>query len=75
VAVLRRVWDLVPVVGEIPMPFIVHFDFVDDRDRPVLTSTRRISARDRYDISVPGGRVDGRLAAAMAVALDALQDR
>ena len=75
VAVLRRAWNLVPVVGEIPMPFLFHFDFVDDRDRPVLTSTRRISARDRYDITVPGGLVDGRLAAAMAVALDALQDR
>ena len=72
---LRRVWDLVPVVGEIPMPFIYHFDFVDAGDRPVLTSTRRFSARDRYDVTVPGGLVDGRLAAAMAVALDALQDR
>jgi hypothetical protein len=75
VAVLRRVWDLVPVVGEIPIPFIVHFDFVDAAERPILTSTQRISARDRYDVTVPGGRVDGRLAAAMAVALDALQDR
>jgi uncharacterized protein YxjI len=75
VAVLRRVWDLVPVVGEIPAPFVFHFDFLDPSDRLVLSSTRRVSARDRYDITVPGGRVDGRLAAAMAVALDALQDR
>jgi hypothetical protein len=74
-AVLRRVWDLVPVVGVLPLPLPVHFDFVGDEDQAVLSSTRRISARDRYDVTVPGGLVDGRLAAAMAVALDALQDR
>ena len=75
VAVVRRVWDLVPVVGSIPVPFIVHVDFVDAAGALVLTSTRQVSVRDRYDITVPGGRVDGRLAAAMAVALDALQSR
>jgi hypothetical protein len=31
--------------------------------------------RDRYDVRVPEARVDGRVAAAMAVALDALQSR
>ena len=75
VAVARRLWNLAPVVGEIPAPFVVHFDFVEADDRVVLSSTRRVSARDRYDVTVPGGRVDGRLAAAMAVALDALQGR
>jgi hypothetical protein len=65
----------VPVVGVVPMPFVYHFDFVDALDRTILTSTRRVSARDRYDVAVPGGQIDGRLAAAMAVALDALQDR
>ena len=66
VAVLRRIGDL---------PLVVHFDFVDEDGRTVLTSQRRVSARDRYDIAVPGALVDGRLAAAMAVALDALQSR
>ena len=75
VAVLRRVWGLVPVVGEIPVPFVFHFDFVDPAGQVVLSSVRRRSVRDRYDVTVPGARVDGRLAAAMAVALDALQDR
>jgi uncharacterized protein YxjI len=75
VAVLRRVWDLLPVVGEIPVPFVFHFDFVDTDGQLVLSSQKRFSARDRYEVTVPGARVDGRLAAAMAVALDALQDR
>lgn len=75
VAVARRAWNLVPVLGDLPAPFVVHFDFVDDGGRVVLTSTRTVSARDRYEVTVPGGHVDGRLAAAMAVALDALQGR
>jgi len=41
----------------------------------VLTSQRRRTLRDRYDVTVPGARLDGRVAAAMAVALDALQSR
>jgi uncharacterized protein YxjI len=75
VAVLRRAWNLVPVLGDLPAPFVVHFDFSEGDGRRVLTSTRKVSARDSYDVHVPGARVDGRLAAAMAVALDALQGR
>jgi hypothetical protein len=75
VAAMRRAWNLVPVVGDLPAPFVVHFDFVDAGGQLVLSSTRKVSVRDRYEVSVPGARVDGRLAAAMAVALDALQGR
>jgi len=39
-------------------------------------SSQRIPAiRDRYTITVPDPRLDFRVAAAMAVALDALQSR
>jgi len=41
----------------------------------LMSSVRKRSLRDRYDVTVPGGRLDGRVAAAMAVALDALQSR
>jgi len=76
VAIARRVWEFLPVVGEIPVPFLFHFDFTDTATgRPVLTSERRRSLRDRYTITVPDPRVDVRVAAAMAVALDALQSR
>ena len=75
VALLRRGWELIPYVGEVWIPFVFHFDFVDSQDRVVLSSQKRVSARDRYDVTVPGALVDGRLAAAMAVALDALQSR
>ena len=75
VAILRRIWEVAPVVGEIPVPFVFHFDFTDPSGNLVMTSNRRMSVRDRYTVTVPGGRLDGRVAAAMAVALDVLQSR
>jgi hypothetical protein len=76
IAVLRRVWDFIPVVGDIWVPFVFHFDFVDTATgQPVLISERQKAIRDRYTVTVPDPRVDFRVAAAMAVALDALQSR
>lgn len=69
VAVLRRVADL-------PLPF--HFD-IDSADGRRLGELRRaFSVRDRYDLDLTSDverRLDRRLAVALAVALDALQDR
>lgn len=75
VAVMRRIWDFIPIIGDIPFPFVFHFDFVDPQGQPVLHSTKAWALRDRYTVQVPGSRLDGRVAAAMAVALDALQRR
>jgi uncharacterized protein YxjI len=75
-AVLRRVWELIPWLGEVWVPFVFHFDFADTATgAPVLVSERRKAIRDRYDVTVPDPRLDFRVAAAMAVALDALQSR
>lgn len=76
IAIVRRVWEFVPFVGEIPLPFIFHFDFTErGTGQPVLSVERKISVRDRYHITVQDQRLDFRVAAAMAVALDALQGR
>jgi hypothetical protein len=76
VALLRRFWDVIPYLGEIWVPFVYHFDFVDTAaGTPVLTSRRVPSIRDRYAVEVPDPRLDFRVAASMAVALDALQSR
>jgi hypothetical protein len=75
IAIARRAWELLPVVNNLPSPFLFHFDFVDEGGQVVLSSVRRRALRDRYDVTVPGARLDGRVAAAMAVALDALQSR
>jgi uncharacterized protein YxjI len=76
IAILRRIWEFIPYLGDIWVPFVFHFDFVDTRTgRPVLVSERRKSIRDRYTVTVPDPRLDFRVAASMAVALDALQSR
>jgi hypothetical protein len=76
IAILRRVWELIPYLGDIWVPFVFHFDFVDTvTGATVVTSERRRSIRDRYDVTVPDPRLDFRVAASMAVALDALQSR
>ena len=75
IALARRVWELLPYIGDLPSPFLFHFDFTDPNGRILLTSIRKRSLRDRYNVDVPGAEVDGRVAAAMAVALDALQSR
>ena len=75
VAIARRLWEFLPYVSDLPSPFVFHFDFTDPSGRIFFTSVRKRSLRDRYVIEVPGGPLDGRLAAAMAVALDALQHR
>ena len=66
VALLRRFADL-------PLP--VHFDFADSTGVPLLSSERQATLRDRYTVRVPDPRVDFRVAAAIAVGMDALMQR
>jgi uncharacterized protein YxjI len=67
VALLRRFVDF---------PFAFHFDFLDqETGAVVMSSDRQMSVRDRYHVKVPDPRLDFRLAAAMAVGLDALLAR
>ena len=76
VAIARRIIDL---VGDLPIPLRFHFDFTTADGQVILTSERQRSIRDRYEITLPplgdGRTLDWRVAAAMAVALDALQAR
>lgn len=77
VALIRRLWNL--AVEDVPSPFRFHFDFRTPEGGLVMSSQRRRALRDVYDVELPalpdGGRLDWRVAAAMAVALDALQSR
>lgn len=76
IAILRRIWDFIPYIGDIWVPFVFHFDFVDEATgQVVLVSERQKAVRDRYTVTVPDPRLDFRVAASMAVALDALQSR
>lgn len=67
VALIRRFTDI---------PFLpVHFDFVTPDGHPLLGVERQATVRDRYTVHVPDQRVDFRVAAAIAVGLDALMQR
>jgi hypothetical protein len=76
-AILRRVWGLIPFVGDFPYLIPFHFDFLAGGTR-VGSADRPIGIGDRYilDLSgLPPETFDRRLAVAFGVALDALQDR
>ena len=79
VAVARRLWDVIPVVGDIPVPLLFHFDFVAPDGSLALSSTKRAGIKDVYRVTLPaladGKPIDWRVGMAMAVALDALQSR
>ena len=53
----------------------IHFDFVAADGASLFSVERKMSIGDRYRVSVPDQRVDFRVAAAVAVGLDALMAR
>jgi hypothetical protein len=75
-AIVRRLIDFVPDVGGlIPIPY--NFDFLVDGAK-VGEMNRKFQLRDRYvlDLSADAERrIDRRLAVALAIGLDALQNR
>lgn len=76
-AVLRRGWGFIPVLGDVPFLIPFHFDIAVD-GRPVGQYRRIAALRDRYVLDLAGDperRIDRRVAMAFTVALDALQDR
>jgi hypothetical protein len=67
VGLLRRFADI---------PFLpIHFDYSASDGRPLLSVERQGTVRDRYTVRVPDPRVDFRVAAAVAVAMDAMMAR
>jgi uncharacterized protein YxjI len=74
IALLRRFLDIVPWLGAVPIPWVFHFDGTVG-DRLVLSHTRLWGIRDRYVLELFDPSLDSRLAIALAVCLDALQQR
>jgi uncharacterized protein YxjI len=67
VALIRRFTDV---------PFLpIHFDFIGSDGEQLMAVERQASVRDKYTVHVPDQRVDFRVAAAVAVGLDALMSR
>ena len=77
-AVLRRVWALIPFVGDVPYFIPFHFEIHGPDGRLLGTYVRRWALRDRYLMDLSGDPqrwLDRRVMMAFTVALDALQDR
>ncbi len=67
VAILRRFSNI---------PFLpIHFDFTSSQGATLVQVERQSSVRDKYTVTVPDQAVDFRVAAAVAVGLDALMQR
>lgn len=82
VATLRRFIDFIPIIGEIGdivMAFFrYHFQFVDTNGQEVGRYTKMTLFRDHYRLTMSDSdfaKVDWRVMASIAVALDALQSR
>jgi uncharacterized protein YxjI len=74
VAILRRVWNFIPYVENLPFAWPYHFDFAAN-GQETFTVDKKFALRDRYVIDIKDPRLDRRLVIAQAVALDALQHR
>ncbi|MEU6130553.1 hypothetical protein ABZ805_15375 [Saccharopolyspora sp. NPDC047091] len=74
IALLRRLWEFIPFIENVPFFFPYHFDFAVD-GQVVLSVEKKFALRDRYVITVHDDRLDRRVVFAQAVALDALQGR
>jgi len=74
IAILRRVWDFIPYLDNLPFAWPYHFDFTADGQK-AFSVEKRFGIRDRYVVDIHDPRLDRRLVIAQAVALDALQHR
>ena len=75
IAILRRIWTVIPYWATSGCRSSSTSTSWKATNQPVLISERQKAIRDRYTVSVPDQRLDFHVAAAMAVALDALQSR
>ena len=76
IAIIRRLWEILPWVGDIPFPLRYHFDLLGDGGRVVATYDKITTFRDHYRLTLhEPPPVDVRVLFGAAVALDALQSR
>ncbi|MFE9608709.1 hypothetical protein [Streptomyces sp. NPDC006012] len=74
-AIFRRVWGMLPYIGDLPFIWKYHFDFIDADGHKVGSFEKKTRIRDHYVVRMDDERYDRRLVLAQAVALDALQSR
>jgi uncharacterized protein YxjI len=71
-ALLRRA---VEIFSDLPWFLPIHFDFTETDGRVALSIERQMKLRDVYRVHVNDGSLDWRVAAALAVTIDAFMNR
>ncbi len=76
-AVVRRLWGFLPIIGEIPFFIKYHFDFIDPKTGEVVgTYNKQTLFRDHYLLEIKDDKyIDWRVCVALGVMMDALQSR
>lgn len=78
-AIVRRIWELIPYIGDIPFFVKYHFDFIDSETEKVLaTYNKTTTFRDHYRLEIEDellAKVDWRPLVALGIMMDALQSR
>lgn len=78
-AIVRRVWEVLPVISEVPFFVKYHFDFIDSASgETAATFDKTTTLTDHYRLDVEdksAEELDWRVFIAQGVLLDALQSR
>jgi uncharacterized protein YxjI len=77
-AVVRRLWSFLPILGDIPFFVRYHFDFIAADDQVVGSYSKTTTLLDHYELSVTdpaAAQLDWRVFVAIGIMLDALQSR
>lgn len=79
-AVFRRIWEVLPYIGDLPFFVKYHFDFVRPDDTDVVATYNKITTfRDHYRLTIQDDAleqtIDWRALVALGVLMDALQSR
>jgi uncharacterized protein YxjI len=77
-AIIRRAWEFLPYISDLPFFVKYHFDFTDTATQQVVASyVKTTTFRDHYrlDIQENASHYDPRVLIALGIMLDALQSR
>ena len=79
IAIFRRIWEILPAIGEWPFFMKYHFDFLRPSDEKLIAECNKITLfRDTYLLRIQNelqDKVDWRVPVALGVLMDALQSR
>jgi uncharacterized protein YxjI len=78
-AIIRRIWGFLPIVGDFPFFIKYHFDFTDQANNEVAATYEKTTTfRDYYRLTIKSGaaeELDPRVLISLGILMDAAQSR